>query len=1007
MAGPKNILDILKSLGVKKLPPKNNAIISLSDLNKSNKPIGGGFNPINDILKPINPINYPTKPINDLGLKSNIPNTKKANEKKLPEVSLSDRPKNLNEVEEQKDIVTKLDEGTQDNETSNILDRAVSLTINVVDEYSVTVPDIRRITYPKVIRGADFIGYDVDFKLKFNVAGLESGGFVEVGVGRVKNAFRTREFNLDFNVQEILINYLDMEGTEDVDKIKIPISLTPVNQNLRKEQVRGETETFTIVFDKGDLDIPRSVAINRISEGFISQFNKCSFDDSTYLTHLLHLGSGNNKVITTWRGLQETTQTGGDASSLILKLYEPLSNDIQTNQKVWITKIQTNPIFETLTLLGDTEHYCPPLQGPNFSLEPDNGIGYQVYDDLLASGSSTNDALIREYGEKIGIDTKKLNIQYVSGSEYVFENFVHFGSAEERIKNFQYKVELLESYQTKYNSLSVSQVELGYLLAEGGLVNEYTIISEPASSSLQIEAVSVTAASVVQANQQLVNINNLIKTFDGFENFLYTSTNSLAYPKSGSSIVASTDSSAIAWYNAAVNDAATFDRNNVDYLNNNLPEFIREDYQNEDFMLFMDMLGHHFDVIWAYINGLNNLRNPQHKADLGFSSDLVSTMLESLGWDGRKAYDSQHLWEYALGQYKDGTQKYQQSLKSANEEVWRRILNNLPYLLKHKGTSRSLKAVMACYGVPQSLLTIMEFGGPTDPTDGGTQTFTFEDRTAALVFSGSQYLSTEWSSSLEPLSIEMNLKFNESQNHSLVKGIAGVNTYFELEAQQTTGSYGKVVFTLYSGSVSSPSGSQILETRERKLFDGEYKTIVLTRADNELTASQYSLYLKQSLNDRMVIDDSVVEIMSSSYWTYPTEIQIGSSSHTTLDEFRLWSTPLEDGVITTHTKMPDATNGNNYTASASELLLRHDFEYPKNRHTSGDVEIINVAISNEYLDIDDNIVTSSIAVNFANLVSYPYNYESYERSVTAQVPSMGFTSADKIRFENQTLVGNL
>src|SRR6056300_1606148 len=151
----------------------------------------------------------------------------------------------------------------------------------------------------------------------------------------------------------------------------------------------------------------------------------------------------------------------------------------------------------------------------------------------------------------------------------------------------------------------------------------------------------------------------------------------------------------------------------------------------------------------------------------------------------------------------------------------------------------------------------------------------------------------------------------------------------------------------------------------------------------------------------MVIDDSVVEIMSSSYWTYPTEIQIGSSSHTTFDEFRLWSTPLEDGVITTHTKMPDATNGNNYTASANELLLRHDFEYPKNRHTSGDTEIINVAISEAYN------TTSSIAVNFTNESTYPYNYETYERSVTAQVPSLGFNQADKIRFESQTLVTDL
>ena len=952
----------------------------------------GGIKPTLGITKPINPINAPTKQINELGLKSN-----------LPQKNLEVRAKDLKQIEEQKDIVTKLDEGTQDTETVNILDRAVDLTINVVDEYYQTVPDIRKITYPKIIRGADFIGYDVDFKIKFEVEGLESSGYVEVGVGRAKLAFTTRNFNLDFNVQEVLVNYLDMEGTEDVDIIKIPISLTPVNQNLRKEKVKGETETFTIEFDKGDLDIPRSVAINRISEGFISQFNKCNFDDSTYLTHLLHLGDGNNKVITTWRGLKETTQTGADASSLILKLYEPLANNIQTNQKVWITKIQTNPIFETLTLVGDSEDYCPPLQGPNFSLEVDNGIGYQVYDDLLASGSVTNEALIREYGNKIGIDTKKLNIEYVSGSDYLFDNFVHFGSAEERIKNFQYKVELLESYQSKYNSLSVSQVELGYLLAEGGLVDEYTIISEPASSSLQVEAVSVTAASVIEANQQLDNINKLIRTFDGFENFLYTSTNDLAYPKAGGSIVSSTDSEAIAWYNSAVNEAATFDRNNVDYLNNNLPEFIKEDYQNEDFMLFMDMLGHHFDVIWAYINGLNNIRKPEHKADLGFSNELVYSMLESLGWDGKKAYDSQNLWEYALGQYKDGTQKYQQSLKSANEEVWRRILNNLPYLLKHKGTSRSLKAVMACYGVPQSLLTIMEFGGPTDPTDGGTQPFTFDDRTAELVLSGSDsaYIQIPWRAVDDdfPKSIEFRVNSTTPKTTSLVKGmdILGTNAEWEFKVSQTTGSYANL--DLYVSSSSTLESASIENVR---FFDGEYKQILINKSEDSGNDT-FNLYLRDSINGRIrtEVSSDTLTVSGISNWTgsgISSTIRVGTGFTGSLDEFRLWKTPLEINLLDTHTLQPDSIAGNNYTASSEDLVFRMDFEYPKNLATS--TTINNVAISTEY-NVDGT------AVGFASITEYPYHYQSYERTITAKVPSLGFNQADKIRFETQTLVGDL
>ena len=936
------------------------------------------------ISKPVNAVNFPTKPTNDKGLKSN-----------LPPISLSDRPN-------PKKLIEKLDEGIRDNETIDVTNRAIDLVINVIDEQYVDVPDIVKVTYPKVVKGADFVGYDVDFEISFEVVNGDRSGFVEVGIGNTKSAFRTRDNKLSFNVKDILINYLDMagefnpnrkqapQGVDVGDKIEIPIHLTPVNQNLRKEQVRGETETFKVLFDKGDLTIPRDVAINRLAEGFISQFSNCEFDDSKYLTHLLHLGDGDNKVITTWVGSE---------NSLILKLYEPLPTSVQTNDKVWITKLQSEPIIDTITLIGDGADYCQPLKGPNFGLEVDNGIGYQVYDALLASGSTTNTSLVQKYISKSGIDTEKLNIEYTTGSEYNFENFVHFGSAEERIKNFWYKIELLESYQSKYNSLTTSTVELGYVLAEGGAYDGFVIISED-SSSLQLEATSVTTTSIIEANKQLDNINNLIGTFDGFEMWLYTSTNSLAYPKSGNTIVSSTDSSAIAWYNAGVSDGSTYDKNNVNYLNNNLPEFIKEDYENDDFMLFMDMLGQHFDVIWVYINALTKLKTPQHKSDKGFSNELVYAMLESLGWNGKKAFDSQFLWEYALGLNKDGTQKYQQSLKSANEEVWRRILNNLPYLLKHKGTARSLKAVMACYGVPQSLLTIMEFGGPTDPTDGGTQPFTFEDRTSALVFSGSQQLSVDWNTSQLPLSIEMNVKFNESQTHNLVKGIAGASNYFQIDAVQTTGSFGRVVFSMYSGSGLTPAGDpQTIQTSERKLFDGEYKTITLTRSDDTLNSGSYSLYLKQSLNNRLVIDDSATKLISSSFWNKPNELLIGSASKVSFDEFRLWTTPLEDGVITTHTKMPDATNGNNYTASASELVLRLDFERPKDRNA--DPYVKNVAISQLYGQ------TYATASNFDSASVYPYSHETYERTVTAQVPSLGFNQSDKIRFETQTLVGDL
>ena len=63
----------------------------------------------------------------------------------------------------------------------------------------------------------------------------------------------------------------------------------------------------------------------------------------------------------------------------------------------------------------------------------------------------------------------------------------------------------------------------------------------------------------------------------------------------------------------------------------------------------------------------------------------------------------------------------------------------------------------------------------------------------------------------------MNVKLNEAENASLVHGISSGIKYFELEAIPTTGSFGKIKF-----SVSSSSDVYSLETPQRSLFDSKY-----------------------------------------------------------------------------------------------------------------------------------------------------------------------------------------
>jgi hypothetical protein len=82
-------------------------------------------------------------------------------------------------------------------------------------------------------------------------------------------------------------------------------------------------------------------------------------------------------------------------------------------------------------------------------------------------------------------------------------------------------------------------------------------------------------------------------------------------------------------------------------------------------------------------------------------------------------------------------------------------------------------------------------------------------------------------------------------------------------------------------------------------------------------------------------------------------------------------------------------------------MFRLDFEYPKDRTITENKGIKNVAISDNYGE------PFASASNMYSASAYPYQYTPYDRTVTANVPSLGFNVSNKIRFETQTLTTDL
>ena len=124
------------------------------------------------------------------------------------------------------------------------------------------------------------------------------------------------------------------------------------------------------------------------------------------------------------------------------------------------------------------------------------------------------------------------------------------------------------------------------------------------------------------------------------------------------------------------------------------------------------MIGHHFDNIYFHTKSIEKSRGLGYKNKNGISDKLLFDILKSFSWNAKNLASDSDLWNYMFGLNGAGEKINTKSAKERTNEVWRRIINNLPYLLKNKGTRKGIYAIMACYGIPSSNLSILEFGGP-------------------------------------------------------------------------------------------------------------------------------------------------------------------------------------------------------------------------------------------------------------------------------------------------------
>ena len=620
--------------------------------------------------------------------------------------------------------------------------------------------------------------------------------------------------------------------------------------------------------------------------------------DSEYFNDFA-LNFGENIILT---GVNLEIEQGSNLSFLI-KLYEPIPNSINAKAKFRIIEELTNPIEYIVDLgIPEIKIETTELRGPNLRIDTrlNSSIPskYKSYNEILKyENTSSFNNIINALSQSAPISIDYDNHNTDSG--YTFEKFTHFGSAEEKLNNFNYKLGLIEYYN--------SQSE--YIKS----INNYT--SSP---------------TLVKENQKNLNLTNkIIQKFNGFESYLYFESGNYAWPKSNTNKPyinrPTTSSEALTWlgsktptdsdYGGQLLSASQFDDQNLYILRNTIPQYIIDNTQNSEFLTFIDMVGQHFDDLWIYIENITDKNIADNALNRGISKDLVFNALKEKGIPTFDQFENSNLFEYLLGGDNNGNFQYQpptsQSMVSASnegsiskenitKEVWKRLYHNAPYLLKTKGTERGIKALLACYGIPETILHVKEYGGPL--ADKSTfKTFNYEKSTKAIYFNNATQTS---------LNVVTSPTIGDGKKHFeftiIPNKVNGINPIL---------SSSTAITSLITSSISPKGGhfsSSFGTSSNFPIYSGRPITFFIdvnSAIELAITASTYL--------DNEIHNISFTSSYSGDNFNIGT---YGTKNNFYTHNFKTYTSSLSQSVKNTHTKDPNIIAGNNNSSYFNDLL---------------------------------------------------------------------------------------
>jgi len=160
--------------------------------------------------------------------------------------------------------------------------------------------------------------------------------------------------------------------------------------------------------------------------------------------------------------------------------------------------------------------------------------------------------------------------------------------------------------------------------------------------------------------------------------------------------------------------ASLYDERNSSNIFKSLPGWIQEeDLENERGVLqdLTQILGSYFDTLHLQIEALPQLKDVEYLSSSSKPLPFINRAIDSMGFNVSELFTEASILEAYAD--RDNFRDYEDKLSDIKNRVYQNIYNNLVNILKSKGTEKSFRNLIRCYGIDEQLVKLNLYANNT------------------------------------------------------------------------------------------------------------------------------------------------------------------------------------------------------------------------------------------------------------------------------------------------------